>query len=123
MASDFNLDDFARQLRQFKQIVRHPDVLSHVLDYFREDRRTVFARIERIIGAMTAEERQNPDRLGPNERQRIASACCLDPKNIEAVLEEFCKAPGSDATDGRGGVWHRLMVVLGKRRLPESSET
>jgi signal recognition particle GTPase len=122
VASDFNLDDFARQVNLLRHAARRPDSFSHVLDYFRENRHATAARLERIIGAMTPEERQNPNRLGPSDWRRIASACGHEQQDIEQFLQQFGNLREGMRELAGLGLWQRLMVVLGWRRLPEAGE-
>jgi signal recognition particle subunit SRP54 len=113
VAIEFNLDDLARQLPLLRQADR-----SHVLDYFRENRAVTAGRLERIIGAMNPQDRQNPGDLGPRDRQRIARGCGLEPQDIEEFLEQFGKLRAEMQQIANLGFWQRLMVAFGWQRLP-----
>ena len=95
MASKLTIDDLRSQLLTIKDIEspEPPDPLrsGDVAEVFREDRKSALARVERIIAAMTEDERRDPDVIGPAERQRIAAASNARPEEVEHFLAAFAK--------------------------------
>ena len=81
---DLNFDDFLRRLEAIKHMGSIEDLVEHVSDELAEFVRDVdfsfedLEPIERILRAMTSEERFNPDLLtaksGLSRRERIAAA-------------------------------------------------
>src|SRR5262245_27300238 len=72
MSTEFTLDDFAEQLRHLRsRMTTRPDMLSEVMDFFRDDRQRTLERVDRILAALRPEERREPGRVGPAERLRI----------------------------------------------------
>jgi signal recognition particle subunit SRP54 len=92
------------------------------LDYFRENRHAAVARLERIIEAIGPDGRQNPELIGPGDIQRIAASCGLKPEDIELFLRQFERLRERMWKIAGLGLWQRLLLVLGLRRLPEAGE-
>ena len=76
MGGDFTLDDFRRQLDLLRQQGRHALPHAHPLDFAdaADSASAEFDRLERIIAAMTPEERRDPDVVGMPRRWEIARA-------------------------------------------------
>jgi signal recognition particle subunit SRP54 len=84
MATDFTLDDFRKQMRQLRQhgplAASVPTEASRELD---------LESIERIIDAMTDEERSHPESIVDIGRQRIASASGTTEADVGLFLKQF----------------------------------
>jgi signal recognition particle subunit SRP54 len=92
-ASDFNLDDFKKQVEQVKNIGMK-DMLHQMpgmegMIPAGKDPEAEMERVTKMIDAMTKEERQNPSLVGLTERQRIASDSGTTTREIEAFLAQF----------------------------------
>ena len=74
MGAEYTLDDFRRQLDLLRQQGRHALLDSGLLDFADEadDLPAKLELMERIIDAMTAQERHDPDRVGISRRCELA---------------------------------------------------
>jgi len=91
---DFTLDDFRRQLEQWKRTGLTGDVLAGTPG--RNDRITGggdtepgLRRIRGMIDAMTREERDSPDVLDKPRCRRIAAGAGVRPQDVERFLGQF----------------------------------
>jgi signal recognition particle subunit SRP54 len=84
MAADFTLDDFRKQMGQLRQhgllSTPVPTGASRELDW---------ESIERIIDAMTDEERSHPESIVDAGRQRIASASGVTEAEVGLFVKQF----------------------------------
>jgi signal recognition particle subunit SRP54 len=100
LAGDFNLEDFADQLRQ----VRKMGPLQQILDMLPGNMGKLSASVdpkdaekqmmmtEAIISSMTLPERQNPDILNASRRRRIASGSGTQVQDVNRVVKQFREA-------------------------------
>ncbi len=116
MSGQFNLEDFAQQLRQ----VRKMGPLSQIMEMLPgnlgqaargispDDAEKQLKLTEAIINSMTSQERRHPDILNASRRRRIARGSGTEVMVVNRVLKQFREA-------------QRLMKTLqksGKRGLP-----
>lgn len=87
--TQYTLDDLAAQLEQLRKMTGRPDMLSEVADYFRDDRRETFARVDRILAAVRPEERADPGRVGPAERARVAAESGVSAADVDRFFDGF----------------------------------
>jgi Signal peptide binding domain len=84
MSTEFTLDDFAEQLRHLRGMTTtRPDMLSEVMDYFRDDRQQTLDRADRILAALRPEERREPGPVGSPERLRISAESGLPGPEVD----------------------------------------
>jgi signal recognition particle subunit SRP54 len=115
MSSDFTIDDLRAQLLEIKATEVEPaDPLASgdPVEFFREDRKTTLARVERIIAAMTAAERAQPEGIGPAERQRIAAASGSRPEEVDYFLTQFAKVRTMMRDLAGMSFWQRAKKVV-----------
>jgi signal recognition particle subunit SRP54 len=94
MGPDFTLEDFRRQLGQWKQTGLTGDVLAGTPG--RDDRINTgqdteqgLRRIQGMIDAMTREERDTPEPLDDSRCRRIAAGAGVLPQDVEGFLGQF----------------------------------
>jgi signal recognition particle subunit SRP54 len=66
--------------------------------------------------------RQNPELIGPGDIKRIAATCGLKPEDIEQFLRQFERLRERMRKIAGLGFWQRLLLVVGRRKLPEAGE-
>jgi signal recognition particle GTPase len=113
MGTDFTLDDFANQLHQLRRLPTGTDPLNDLLESFRDSREQTLARIDRILAAVSPEERRDPGRIGPAERSRIAAESGTAPADVERFFAGFERIRSRLAEVGQMGMLQRLRLVLG----------
>jgi signal recognition particle GTPase len=116
MNKDFTIDDLRAQLLQIKASEPEPAdpfASGDAIEIFREDRRTTLARVERIIAAMSDDERAQPDGIGPAERQRIAAASDTRPAEVDHFLTQFAKVRALMHNMAEMSLWKRLKLMMG----------
>jgi signal recognition particle subunit SRP54 len=92
--NQFDYEDFAKQIRQFKKMGSVKDLLAmlpdtkKIMDKVNVDD-NMFQRMEAIIGSMTPYERRNPDAMNNSRRKRLAlgSGCTTD--DVNRFLKQF----------------------------------
>ena len=103
---DFTLDDFRKSLEHLKKmgarkdLIRSTPVLSEMI-LESEDPESAFNRIQRIIDAMTEEERRDADGIDLNNRHRIAAESGTSFQEVESFLEQFRQFRSFARTLGR----------------------
>jgi signal recognition particle subunit SRP54 len=100
MSGQFNLEDFADQLRQ----VRKMGPLSQILEMLPgnlgqaarnvdpKDAEKQLKTTEAIINSMTIEERRKPDILNASRRRRIARGSGTEVQVVNRVMKQFREA-------------------------------
>jgi signal recognition particle subunit SRP54 len=100
MSGQFNLEDFAQQLRQ----VRKMGPLAQILEMLPGNLGQMAKQIapgeaeqqlkwtEAVINSMTREERRHPDVLNASRRRRIAQGSGLDVQLVNRVIKQFREA-------------------------------
>ncbi len=100
MSGQFNLEDFASQLKQ----IRKMGPLGQLLEMLPggmgqlarqvspQDAEAQFKVTEAIINSMTREERRHPDLLNANRRRRIARGSGTDVQIVNRVMKQFREA-------------------------------
>ena len=115
MAVEFTIDDFANELQQLKQMYgrRAPDPLSQFADFFRENRDATLSRLERIVSAIPPNLRDNPDRINPDEQQRIAAVAEVTVEEVEHFLDYFRNFRVLQRSLAEVSLWQRIKILLG----------
>ena len=97
LKGQFNLEDFAQQLKQLHKM----GPLSQVMDMLpgsmgqaaknvsTEDAEAQMKRTEAIISSMTLKERRNPDLLNASRRRRIARGSGTDVQDVNRMIKQF----------------------------------
>ena len=123
MRDDFTLDDFRKQFEQVAQTGnrnlydRIPGMSGMVSDD--EEPKAALRRVEKMIDAMTREERREPDRIDETARVRIAAASGTEPGDVERFLQQFARVRDLMRQMAQMSFWQRLKLVLGLGRPPE----
>jgi signal recognition particle GTPase len=93
MGGDFTLDDFRRQLDLLRQQGQHALPGADLLDFTDavDSWPAEFDQVERIIEAMTPEERRDPDWVGMPRRWEIARAGGATLPQVCAFFTQFGK--------------------------------
>ena len=84
----YTLEDLRGQIKRFRE--GGMDTLSAVSDFSPSDVLEL-ERTERILEAMTAEERSNPDPLDEQDRQRIALLSNAQPTEVAELISQVAK--------------------------------
>lgn len=97
LKGQFNLEDFAEQLKQLRKM----GPLSQVMDMLPggmgqaarnispEETERSLKRTEAIINSMTRQERRDPDVLNASRRRRIASGAGTDVQEVNRLIKQF----------------------------------
>jgi len=116
MTIAFTIDGFRAQLPLNLLAVKGlREFDAEAADLFREDRQIALDRVDRIIAAMTAEERQNPDSIGASEKQRIASKSDIRADEVDHFLKQFFKVRSLMQETANLTFWQRLTTAFGGR--------
>lgn len=95
MGKDLSFDEFAALLRRADQagILEAVDASApqNVSSAFRESWAVFLTRLDRVIGAMTPEERRAPDQITLHRRHEIAAQSDMPSEEIDRVLAQFLK--------------------------------
>ena len=122
MARDFTLDDFQAQIARLLKvgmrdmIGRMPGIAEMVPAG--EDPEAAVERIQRMIGAMTEEERRDPDRIDHTARLRIAASSGTELQEVEQFLAQFDRVRALMRQMADMSAWQRIKMVLGFGKLP-----
>jgi len=84
MPGTFTLDDFLRQIHHLRE---HGAISSAVPA--EPDAGPSLADIERMIGAMTDDERRNPAGIGEKGKHRVAKAIGVSVQDVGRFLAQF----------------------------------
>ena len=92
--TEFTLEDFRKQLEQWKRMGRMGDVLAGMPGTYDrvtggEDTEQSLRRIQGLIDAMTRKERDSPDILDNPRCRRIAAGAGILPQDVERFLGQF----------------------------------
>lgn len=118
-AGKFTLDDFQKQMLQIRRLGSLRDVmkmipgLGSMMDSHPEmdDPEHEMRRIEGIICSMTLEERESPDRIDRNRRNRIARGSGCDPSDVNNLLKQFHAMAGTMKEMAGMGMRERMRTV------------
>ncbi|MCX6292306.1 MAG: signal recognition particle protein [Bacteroidetes bacterium] len=92
--NQFNFDDFLQQIQQIKKMGNMKDLVGMIpgvgkaikdIDVSNDS----FKHIEAIIHSMTVEERENPQLISGNRRQRIAKGSGTNIQEVNKLLKQF----------------------------------
>ncbi len=100
MTGEFNLEDFANQLRQLKKMGPLGQLLEMLPGGMGQMARQInpqdaekqFQLTEAIINSMTRQERRNPDVLNASRRRRIAAGSGTQVQDVNRLLKQFREA-------------------------------
>jgi signal recognition particle subunit SRP54 len=106
MERDLDLNDFRNQFEQFPE--EHTPQSEDIL------------RIRRMIGAMTEDERADPDIIDATRRERIAEDAGVEPIEVERFLLQFNQARLLFRQTARMSWWRRILSMFGIGRIPPS---
>jgi|SRR5579884_3291970 len=115
---DFTLDDFRKQFEQLKKMGPMKELLSNMPGFGEmipegEDPDTAVERIERMIDAMTEEERREPDIIDSNRLHRIALESGTEPHEIQQFLAQFAQVRSLMRQMAQMSIWQRIKMVTG----------
>ena len=121
---EFNLDDFRHQLAQLQRMGPFRDVLRSipgvraVFDFGPEvDPDEEVDRIQRIIAAMTAEERRDPHVIDPKRRALIAAAAGVEPAAVDALVRQFDAMAAFVKRLSELSTHEKLLALTGREKL------
>jgi signal recognition particle subunit SRP54 len=95
-AGKFDFDDFLSQMQQMKRLGPMENLLKLIpgvgpmlkeVDFSVGEKK--MARFEAIVRSMTTEERQNPEIISKNRRNRIAKGAGMELKEVNDALAQF----------------------------------
>jgi signal recognition particle subunit SRP54 len=92
--NQFDFNDFLTQLEQLKKMGDMKDLLGMIPGMGKAIKDTdvseeSFKPIEAIIKSMTLEERENPDRINPSRKNRIAKGSGTSIQQVNQLLKQF----------------------------------
>jgi len=117
---DFTLNDFRRQIKHVQKW-NMQDLLSHLpgmSDMEDVDPDVALSRMQRIIDAMTDEERNNPDIIGPSRLSHIATSSGTQPRDVEEFLALFQQVRALMHHIANMSLWQRIKLATGFGKLP-----
>ncbi|QDU78376.1 Signal recognition particle protein [Polystyrenella longa] len=107
----FSLEDFRNQMRKvrsmgpMKEIMKMIPGMGGMLDAADNvDADKEMSRIEAIIGSMTMDERENPQKIDRNRRNRIAIGSGCDPTDVSQLLKQYDSIAGMMKGMAGGGM-------------------
>jgi signal recognition particle subunit SRP54 len=100
MSGDFNLEDFANQLRQLRKmgplgqlLEMMPGGMGQLAKQISpQDAEDQLKRTEAIINSMTVIERRRPDILNASRRRRIARGAGTEVQDVNQLMKQFREA-------------------------------
>ena len=100
LKGQFNLEDFADQLKQLRKMGSFSQVMDMLPGELGQVSRNIqpdeaernLKRTEAIINSMTLQERRNPDVLNASRRRRIASGSGTDVQEVNRLIKQFRNA-------------------------------
>jgi signal recognition particle subunit SRP54 len=122
MNQDFTLEDFSKHLQNIQKmgmenmLSRMPGIAEMVSDA--GDPGPAMERAQRMIDAMTPDERAHPDRINADARERIAATTGVQPEDVRQSLEQFATVRRSIRQMMNMSLWQRIKMVTGLGRLP-----
>ena len=131
---EFDLDDFAGQLRQMKKMGGFAGILSMMpgmgkmksaIENANLDD-SLFKRQEAIISSMTARERQKPEVLNASRRKRIAAGSGTDVQDVNRLMKQFMDMHTMMKRMkkmGGGGLMQGLGAMFGGGATPPPDDT
>lgn len=92
--NQFDFNDFLSQLEQIKKMGNMKDLLGMIPGMGKAMKGVdiddnSFKPIEAIIRSMTIEERQNPDKINPSRKNRIAKGSGTNVQQVNQLLKQF----------------------------------
>ncbi len=76
--------------------------------------------LERLLDAMTVEERRNPGRIDSSEMQRLAATTGTPAEEVARAIEHFKRVPNTMRRLAELSMWERIKVVCGLVSFPRT---
>ena len=120
----FTLSDFQKQMRQIKKLGSVSSIMKMIpgmgefVDLtadMKSDKDT--QQIDGIINSMTHWERDNPEAIDENRRNRIARGSGAEPADVSKLLDDFLKMAPIMEKMGSAR-WHGLRLSWDRRNPP-----
>jgi signal recognition particle subunit SRP54 len=117
----FTLEDFRMHFQTIQKhgnkdmIGRMPGMAELIPEG--EDPGVALRAVSRMIDAMTAEERADPNLIDTRRRVQIAEAASVRPQEVGKFLEQFAVVQALMDQMMSMSVWQRISMVLGFRRV------
>jgi signal recognition particle subunit SRP54 len=92
--NQFDFNDFLKQLEQIKKMGNMKDMLGMIPGMGKAMKDVdinddSFKPVEAIIRSMTLEERENPEKLNPSRKNRIAKGSGTSIQQVNQLLKQF----------------------------------
>jgi len=123
-ASEYTLDDFLEQLRQFKkmgpleQIMDMMPGFSKVSSQLKDGAgEKQIKKIEAMILSMTPLERQNPDIISGSRKLRIAGGCGMTTRDVNQLLNQFTQLKKLTKSLSKGKIPSSFQQMLKQQRF------
>jgi signal recognition particle subunit SRP54 len=124
MGKDLSFDEFRALLRQVDQagILQAVDEAAsqNISAVFREGWEVFLSRLDRVIGAMTPEERREPDQIPLHRRHEIAAQSNTPSEEIDRVLAQFLKLRALKRQLAEMTTWQQIDLVFNWNRTIEA---
>lgn len=125
MAGQFDLNDMLAQLKQIKKMSNFSGLLKMVpgmsgaVSAMKEKIKdgSIDAQIK-ILEAMTAEERANPDKIFANAKARIAETAGCTVRDVEHIIKQYAKMKQQMAMIQRMGGMDAVMQKMQNGQFP-----
>jgi signal recognition particle subunit SRP54 len=112
----FGLDDFLKQLEQFRKMGPMKQILKMIpgvggalegMEMPEED----LNRFRGIIHSMTPKERRNPDLIEASRRRRIAKGSGVEPQDVSGLVKQFLQMRGMMKQMAGMGIRDRMKMT------------
>jgi signal recognition particle subunit SRP54 len=124
MAEEYTLNDYRIELHRLQQLGQEPAIAGLDTGVYAglrvEDWPATLACIERLLDAMTPEERLQPARIGVVEIQRLAITTGTSVEEVERAVRHFKRVSDSMRRIARLSTWERIVLLCGFRRPPKA---
>lgn len=124
MANELSFDEFHALLRQVDQagILQAVDesASQNISAVFREGWEVFLSRLDRVIGAMTPEERREPDQIALHRRHEIAAQSNTASEEIDRVIAQFVKLRALKRQLAEMTTWQQIDLVFNWNRTIEA---
>ena len=122
MAEDYTLADYRIDLHRLQQMggdLYHAGLGTEVYEGLPfEDWPATVGCLERLLDAMTSEERRDPSRIGSVVIQRLAATTVTTCEDVERAVEHFKRVPDAMRRLAQMSMWERINFLC---RLPWAS--
>ena len=115
---NFTLDDFRKQMTQIKKLGSMGEIMKLIpgMGGMAEQMADMnpdqdLMHIEAIIGSMTLDERENPNKIDRSRRNRIARGSGAEPSDVNRLLKDFDNMSGIMQKMAGMGMRDRLKAI------------